>query len=145
MADTKDTTTDVDATEVEPVEADQPNPAAEAEGEGTATPEEAVAAESGAPEVPVAASADTVYETPEVREVQSDVNDAPVAAQKVGEKPERVTEVPVYEVAVTTDERVDYVIIPPEGRGDATLPIHAFVGAKTPEQVFAEDASENKD
>lgn len=121
------------------------NPAADEKDTGTATPEEAVAERVGAPEIPVAASPDTVFETPDTREVQAESNDEPVAAQKSETTPERVTEVPVYEVSVTTDERVDYVIVPPEGRGDATLPIHAFVGAKTVEEVFAEEAAENQD
>lgn len=79
------------------------------------------------------------------REVDAQVNADAVAPQKVGKPADPVEEVPVYEVAVTTDERVDYVIIPPEGRGDATLPIHAFVGAKTVEDIFAAEASENED
>jgi hypothetical protein len=81
----------------------------------------------------------------ETREVDAQVNNEPVAAQKQGGPVERVEEVPVYEVAVTTDERVDYVIVPPEGRGDATLPIHAFVGAKTVEEIFAAEAADNQD
>jgi hypothetical protein len=79
------------------------------------------------------------------REVQADVESREDDAQKVGQPAERVEKVPVYEVSVTTDERVDYVIVPPEGRGDATLPIHAFVGAKRPEDIFAESASEQEE
>lgn len=128
-----------------------PNPDAEKDTddvvgvEAAATAEEAAAKTSGAPEIPVAASPDTVFETPEVHELETEVNDEPVAAQKAETTPERVTEVPVYEVFVKTDERVDYVIVPPEGRGSALLPIHAFIDAETVEEVFAREASENQD
>lgn len=94
-----------------------------------------------APLFPVSASPDALIgENTPVRDVTADVEDEPVEAQKMGEPAPRVTEVPVYEVVVQTDERVDYVIVPPEGRGSALLPIHAFIDAKTPDQVFAEAA-----
>jgi hypothetical protein len=98
------------------------------------------------PVFPVAVESDAlVGENTEVREVQADVESREDDAQKVGQPAERVDKVPVYEVAVTTDERVDYVIVPPEGRGDATLPIHAFVNARTVEDVFAEEASSQEE
>jgi hypothetical protein len=108
--------------------------------------DETVEETDGAPVFPVAADKDALIgENTEVREVQADVNDQPVAAQKMGEPADRVTEVPVYEVFVTTDERVDYVIVPPEGRGDATLPIHAYVNAETVEDVFDRDGQAPED
>ena len=98
------------------------------------------------PVFPVAVDEDAlVGENNETHEVEADVNSEAVAPQKVGSPAVPVETVPVYEVAVKTDERVDYVIVPPEGRGDATLPIHAFVNAKTPEEIFAADASEQEE
>jgi hypothetical protein len=100
------------------------------------------------PVFPVAADSDAKVgedAVQEPREVDAQVESREDDAQKVGQPAERVEKVPVYEVAVTTDERVDYVIVPPEGRGDATLPIHAFVGARTVEDVFAEEAGEQEE
>ncbi len=144
MADDK-TNADVTGTDVPTVAADEPNPKADESGEGTATAEEAVREETGSPLFPVAAAEDTVYETPEPRDFEVEVNDEPVAPQKVGGPIVPVEEVPVYEVYVETDKHVDYVIVPPEGRGDATLPIHAYANGRKPEDVFAEESSDSPD
>lgn len=99
-----------------------------------------------APVFPVSASPDAmVGENTDVRKVDAQVEDRTDDALLSDKPPEPVTEVPVYEVSVVTDERVRYVIVPPEGRGDATLPIHQFVGAKTVEEVFAEEAAKADD
>lgn len=91
---------------------------------------------------PVSASPDAlVGENSPTKEVEIAVEDRVDDALLSDKPPEPVTEVPVYEVVVNTDERVRYVIVPPEGRGDATLPIHALVGAKTVEEVFDAAAS----
>jgi hypothetical protein len=145
MADDKKNA-DTTGTKAASTKADEPNPKATDGGTGTATPEEAVLAETGAPQFPPSVDEEnTVFETPEVEDLEVDVNDEPVAAQKMGQPPTRPEEYPVYEVSVQTDKHVDYVIVPPEGRGDATLPIHHYANAKRPEEVFAAEASENED
>jgi hypothetical protein len=58
--------------------------------------------------------------------------------------------VPVYEVFVKTDEVITdpndprAVQVPDAGRGDALLPIHAHVGARKVEDIFAEAGGESK-
>lgn len=91
-----------------------------------------------------------VGENTEVHDFEIDVN-KDEAQVPTAPKPTPVTTVPVYEVFVKTDEVITdpndprAVIVPPEGRGDALLPIHAHVGARRVEDIFAESAgSESK-
>lgn len=84
-------------------------------------------------------------ELPEVREVQAEVLKDEVDAQVVQERVPDTDKVQVHEVSVTTDERVNYVIVPDAGRGDLTLPLHRFADAEKVEDVFAREASKNAD
>lgn len=88
---------------------------------------------------------------PEPREVESVVEQRQDDAQVVAKAGPPVDKVEVFEVVVTTDEVITdpssplAVQIPDAGRGSLNLPIHAFVGARTVEDIFSEDASENED
>lgn len=88
---------------------------------------------------------------PEPREVESVVEQRQDDAQVVAKAGPPVDKVEVFEVVVTTDEVITdpssplAVQIPDAGRGSLNLPIHAFVGARTVEDIFAEDASANED
>jgi hypothetical protein len=85
---------------------------------------------------------------PDPREPGVDVVDEQVAAQVTGKPSVDPTKVNVFEVAVTTDEVITdpnsplAVQVPDAGRGDLLLPIHRFVNARRPEDVFAEIGTE---
>lgn len=99
------------------------------------------------PDLKVRAQEPKVLENPEPREPQATVVNEEVPAQVTQPREPEVDTVQVHETSVTLDTVItdtsdpNAVIVPPEGRGDASLPIHAAVG-KTVEQVFAESASE---
>lgn len=83
---------------------------------------------------------------PEAREPEAVVEQRQDKAQVVAEPDKPVDKVEVFEVTVTTDEVITdpssplAVQVPDAGRGSLLLPIHAFVGAKRVEDVFAESA-----
>src|SRR5687767_14492078 len=99
------------------------------------------------PDLEVVAQEAKTTETPEAREPQADVVNETVEAQVAQPREADRSEVPVHETSVTLDTVITdtsdprAVIVPPEGRGDGSLPIHRAVNP-TVEQVFAESASE---
>jgi hypothetical protein len=84
----------------------------------------------------------------EVREVPVDVHTDEVAAQVAQPREADSAVVHVHETSVTLDEVITdpsdprAVQIPDAGRGSLDLPIHGLSG-KTPEQVFADSASDS--
>lgn len=101
-----------------------------------AAPENAVVGDENLP-APREPGVDVVDE-----QVDAQVNRNPVAI------PDKVN---VFEVSVTTDEVITdpnsplAVQIPDAGRGDLLLPIHRFVNARRPEDVFSEVATEESE
>lgn len=88
---------------------------------------------------------------PDAREPDVAVEQRQDKAQVVA-KPEPASPVvEVYEVAVTTDTVITdpsdplAVQVPDAGRGSLLLPIHQFVGARTVEEIFAEEAGSEEE
>jgi hypothetical protein len=94
-------------------------------------------------ELPVSGPAKVESETP-VKDVEVEVAKDQVDAMVVQPREPDADKVNVHEVSVALDERVDYVIVPPEGRGSLDLPIHAL-DAERPEEFFAREASKSDD
>lgn len=88
---------------------------------------------------------------PGPREPDVEVEQRQDRAQVVATPESAPDTVEVFEVAVTTDTVITdpsdplAVQVPDAGRGSLLLPIHQFVGARTVEEVFAEEAGENRD
>jgi hypothetical protein len=80
-----------------------------------------------------------------------EVNDEAAVVPRTGPDYKVHGEVPVFEVHVQTDRVITdpndplAVQVPDAGRGDARLPIHAHVNARTVEEIFSEQASESAD
>lgn len=92
----------------------------------------------------VTAQKGTKLDNPAPVDVAVDVTEKSVPAQVAQPRESDPAKVSVDEVSVATDERVDYVIVPPEGRGDASTPIAtAHRDAERVEDVFKREAAES--
>lgn len=90
----------------------------------------------------VTAQKGTKLENPDPVDVTPEVTAEAVPAQVVQPREADPKKVDVDEVSVATDTRVDYVIVPPEGRGDASTPIAtAYKDSERVEDVFAREAA----
>ena len=97
------------------------------------------------PEVAAPENATIGDEGLEARTVEPEVVKEDVQAQVMGAPAKPVETVKVHETSVALDEFITdpnhplAVIVPDAGRGSLDLPIHGLA-AKTPEQVFADEA-----
>lgn len=126
----------------ENTEAVEPGTPAAVESEGIATPE--------LPAVTAQEAKVVDNEGAEPFVVEPEVNVEQVDAMVVQPREGDSDTVNVHEVSVATDRVITdpssplAVQIPPEGRGDGTLPIHAL-GNGTVEDYFKKNASESSD